>query len=111
MFPLMGLLFMIGFAGIFFGVCLLPFRRIRFLAPFVCFPLLGSAFFAFCFFWSGGFVTEKFLGSSRLTSLAAFLGLGGGFIAGGLLGLLVAWKLNRLTRRWSERRTAERSSF
>ena len=96
MFPLMGLLFMIALAGIFFGICVLPFKRVRFLAPFVCFPLFGSAFPAFCFFWGGGLVTERLLGSSRLTSLAAFLGLGGGFLLGGLLGLLVAWKLNRL---------------
>jgi hypothetical protein len=95
MFPLMGLLFMIGFAAIVCGICLSLFKRTRFLAPFVCFPLLGSASFAFCLFWAGGLISEQILGKSRLTSLAAFLGLGGGFILGGLCGLFIAWRVSR----------------
>jgi hypothetical protein len=99
MFPLMGLLFTIAFVGMVCGLGLLIFRRTRFLAPFVFFPLVGAAFLSFCLFWSGGLLVEFLFGQTRWSTLAAFLGLAGGFIAGGFCGLFIAWRVARHIRR------------
>jgi len=95
MFPLIGLLFLIGAAGAFVGLVAFVFKATRRLAPFLIFPPLFAAFLSFWLLWGGGFLVEWLFGPTRWSSLGAFVGLVGGFVLGGFCGLLLAWRVSR----------------
>ena len=95
MFPLIGILFLIAIGGVVAGFFSLFFKKTRFLASYLFLSPFLAAFFSFSLFWGGGFLVEHFFGSTRWSTLAAFLGYTGGFLVGGFCGLFVAYKLNK----------------
>jgi hypothetical protein len=96
--PMMGFLFFLIVAGLFFGLLLVIVRPWKSLAPFIAFPLILAGLFAFALCWGLGFSAEKLLHSESIASL----GFLGGYVVGGLLGgglgLVLALKVRRRLR-------------
>ncbi len=95
MFPLIGLLFLIAIAGVFAGFVSIFSRKTRRLSAYLLLSPFCAAFFAFWGLWGGGFLVEHFMGPTRLSTLAALLGVLSGFALGGWIGFLFARGINR----------------
>jgi len=95
MFPLIGILFLITIGGILAGSVSLFFKKTRFLSSYLFLSPFFAASFSFWLFWGGGLLVERFFGTTRWSTIAAFLGYIGGFLVGGLCGLFLAYKLNK----------------
>jgi len=101
MFPMMGLfLVFIPLGGFLLAFLLCFIRRLRFLALFAFFITLLSAYSAMGGFWAVGIVLERAGFGSRAIPISMYVGLLAGGAIGGVLGVIVAFALRLLGRRF-----------